>query len=433
MDTGKLSSKLYKGEIAVGFDLTDTYSQVSYGYTDSEGVETLSTIVGASNYLVPTALFKRREVNQWYAGKEAVKNADQDGFFVDRLLERALEGNDIEVGDDKFRPSALIALFMKRTLSLMAMVAPLGRISSFMVTVDTLNEQMVSVLNEAVLSIGLKTDNIFFQSHMESFYYYTIYQPKELWKENVLLLDFSNEYLKSFRMECNKHTTPVVAFIDPDTHTELPLTGLPNVTPGSEEALGADRKLAETVSEITDGRMVSAFYFIGENFRQEIFPESVRMVCRKGRVFEGNNLYSKGAAFAAKNKICKTIFSESHVFLGNDKLKSNIGINVQKRGENAYLALLDAGVNWFEAKKECEIILNSGNKISFVITPLTGKNPELVDVTLSDLPKRPPRCTRLRVEVSMISEVKMQVAVKDLGFGELFPASNIEWKEVVTV
>ena len=57
-------------DIAVGFDLTDSYSQVSYASMDSDEVETLSTVPGSNNYRVPTALFKRKEVNQWYAGKD---------------------------------------------------------------------------------------------------------------------------------------------------------------------------------------------------------------------------------------------------------------------------------------------------------------------------------------------------------------------------
>lgn len=433
MDLSFSAPKPNIGEIAVGFDLTDTFSQVSYGVIDSEEVDTLSTIAGSANYLIPTALFKRREVNQWYAGKDAVKNAEEDGFFVDRLLSKAMAGEEVTVGDEKFRPSALIALFMKRTLSLISMVAPVNRITSFMVTVDTLDENMIRVLSEAVLSLGLKTENIFFQSHMESFYYYTIYQAKDLWLHNVLLLDFAGDVVKSYRMECNVNTTPIVAFIDPSSFTGLRTADFSDLAPDSSEAGLYDAELMHILTDICDSRMFSSIYFIGDKFKQDIFKESVRFMCKKGRVFEGNNLYSKGAVYAAKNKIVKSVLSESYVFLGNDKLKSNVGINVLKRGEPSYLALLDAGINWFEAKKEVDIILNHGNKLSLVITPLTGKNPEVVDIILNDLPKRPAKCSRLHVSVAMASESRLSVSVRDLGFGELFPASNIEWKETISV
>lgn len=432
MDFTEGLKKLNTGNVCIGFDLTDSFSQLSYGLVEEEKVETLSYVAGSGNYLIPTCLFKRREVNQWYSGKEAMDMREkEDGIFIDKLLERARESEEIVVGEETFRTSALLALFMKRTLYMLNMIAPVSKICSFMVSVDLLDNKMVSILTEATKSLGLKTDNIFFQSHMESFYYYTIYQPVELWKRDVLLLDFTGEYLKSLRMECNNNTTPVVAFIDPNTFTSFGIDELDRVIPDSVEAIEYDKKLIEIIEEVTEGRFFSSVYFIGEGFKQYIFKESVKLMCQKGRVFEGNNLYSKGAAFAARNKMSKSILSESHVFLGNDKLKSNIGLNVVKRGENAYLPLLDAGVNWFEAKTSCDVILDKGNKISFVITPLTGKNPEAVDITLGDLPKRPPKTSRLHVEVEMLTESRMQVVVKDLGFGELFPSSNIEWKEEI--
>lgn len=435
MDIKGTVGKLNSGEIVVGFDLTDTYSQISVGLVDGDKVETLAAVAGSNNYRIPTALFKRKEVNQWFAGREAIRNRDneQDGFFVDRLLESAAEGEEIKVGEELFNPSALIALFMKRTLALVSMVAPLNRIVSFTVTVDNLDNRLIGVLSEAVASLGLKTQNIYFQSHMESFYYYNIYQDVNLWEKNVLLIDFSGEHVKSYRMECNKNTSPIVAFIDPNSYPHFLTANLEDMLPDTEEARAVDARLLKIVEESTDGRSFSAIYFIGENFKQNIFKDSVRFMCRKGRVFEGNNLYSKGAAYSAKNRVAKTILSESHVFLGNDKLKSNVGINVIRHGENSYMALLDAGVNWFEAKAECEVILDKGNKLSFVITPLTGKNPEVVEITLFDLPKRPPKTSRLKLSLSMVSENTMQVLVKDLGFGELFPASEIEWKEVIKV
>jgi hypothetical protein len=71
--------------------------------------------------------------------------------------------------------------------------------------------------------------------------------------------------------------------------------------------------------------------------------------------------------------------------------------------------------------------------VELVVTPMTGKNPEIARITLSDLPKRPPKTTKLLLNVRMLSENKMEVKIKDLGFGELFPATNLEWTEVINI
>ncbi|MBR5897218.1 MAG: hypothetical protein IKZ39_06330, partial [Lachnospiraceae bacterium] len=47
-------------EFAVGFDLTDAYSQVSFCRMDDDKADTMSVVPGGASYLIPTALFKRR-------------------------------------------------------------------------------------------------------------------------------------------------------------------------------------------------------------------------------------------------------------------------------------------------------------------------------------------------------------------------------------
>lgn len=412
-------------EYVVGLDITDSYTQVSVGNTMNEEVTTVTVSPDGDSYLIPTALFKRKEVNQWFAGKDAVKYRDTDGYFVDRLIEKARNAEEIIVGAERLRPSSLLALFMKRALALAYTQAPADNIGCIMITVDSLDKNLIQMLSEAVLSLGIKTKDIYFQSHMESFYNYVLFQPAELWNRDVFLYDATGERMKAFRLERNRNTTPVVAFID--TYEEEKL---------SKDIYGtadASSLFSGFVSNTTEGHMYSSAYLVGDEFAGDWGRDGINLLCRKGRVFQGNNLFSKGAAYSARNRIAPTEISRAHAFLGNDKLRSNVGINALDRGENAYIPLLDGGINWFDAKRECELILPQGNKLTFLVTPLTGKNPEMVDITLGDIPKRPPKTTRLRVSVKMQSETKMLVNIKDLGFGEIFPAASIEWNEVISV
>ena len=40
-------------------------------------------------------------------------------------------------------------------------------------------------------------------------------------------------------------------------------------------------------------------------------------------------------------------------------MKSNIGMKVRRQGEESYQALLDAGINWYEAQNTMEFYLRS--------------------------------------------------------------------------
>jgi hypothetical protein len=52
---------------------------------------------------------------------------------------------------------------------------------------------------------------------------------------------------------------------------------------------------------------------------------------------------------------------------------------------------------------------------------------------LTDLPKRESRMTRLRISAKATSDKQILIEIKDLGFGELAPASNKTWSHTVTI
>ena len=91
----KDDGKLHKGSVLVGYDLGEQYSQISYCVYGQEEVDTVATVVGTKQYNIPTMLCKRKGVNQWFYGKDAVKNAGEEEMFpVEGLLALARKGED---------------------------------------------------------------------------------------------------------------------------------------------------------------------------------------------------------------------------------------------------------------------------------------------------------------------------------------------------
>ena len=189
----------------------------------------------------------------------------------------------------------------------------------------------------------------------------------------------------------------------------------------------------DIATEALKGRNVSAIFLLGDGFKEGWAKESLKFLCRNRRVFQGNNLYSKGACYGMRERLNPGKLWKEYVYLGADKLKSNIGMKVLRRGEDSYYAVLDAGTNWYEASMEFDIILESGNELDFVITPLTGGHVTTRTLTLEGLPVRPERTTRLNVHVEMTSVDKAAVTIEDMGFGELFPSSGKAWTQMITV
>lgn len=330
MLNGKLDflEKMNNDKVVVGYDLGNRYSQISYCIGQGTVPETLSQVAGSEQYNIPTVLCKRKGVNQWFYGKEALKYAEEnEGTLVDNILELAKDGEKVLIEEQEFDPLALLTLFIRRSLSLLAPVCSLDKITGIMFTCDDLEQSMVAILSKVTMGLGFKTKNICFQSHVESVYYYNLYQPPELWNHQVLLYEYRNDGIKSYRMECNKRTTPIVAFIDMENHLFRSPLAIPQEDYLRVDAFrDMDSKFLDIVTRDCEDRIVSSVYLLGEGFCGDWLQESLKFLCRNRRVFQGNNLFSKGACYSMLEKQQASELGRSYVFLGNEKLKANIGI-----------------------------------------------------------------------------------------------------------
>lgn len=433
------TKKSDSGKFAVGYELSSNASQISYCAFDSDEVETVSSVAGTQQYNIPTVLCKRYGVNQWFYGKEALKQAkDGEGVLVEDLVELARRGEEVLVDGENYDPAALLTLFVKRSLSLLTMKIPTGNIGILLFTVEELSGEMVDVLTKVTAGLSLKSTQVYFESHAESFYYYMLHQPKELWQNQVMIYDYSKS-LKTICFECNERTTPKVVFINSNAYPDMERVSF---TKGEEpfqveerkrEEEELDERFLQIVRAEMDGGFYSTVYLLGDGFKEGWAKESVKYLCRGRRVFQGNNLYSKGACYGALERNTVSEEGKAHVYLGADKLKANIGMKVLRRGEESYFAILDAGQNWYESTADFDIILKEGNELHFVITPLTGEGISDKKVELEGLPERPGATTRLSVHIEMESVNQVMATIEDKGFGEIFPTSGKAWQKSIVV
>lgn len=408
-------------KLIVGFDLGEDYSQISYCIMNGE-VETLSQVAGTENYNIPTVLCKREGANQWLYGREALRFAQEEqGILVQNLLKMAMDGEQVQIDGTVYEPVALLTLFVKRCLGMLSQVAAADKIDALMITCENLNHRMLEVIGQVVAGLKLKLHKVCFQSHAESFYNYMIHQPQELWEFPVLLLDYRDDRISVYRMERNKRTTPIVVYID---CTKYPFP----VYDSMAETEVLDKELLELATRVCGNDRISSVYLIGEKYSEEWLKESLRFLCRGRRVFLGSNLYSKGACYGMQERLCTGETGKTHVYLGKDKLKSNIGMRILRQGEESYYALLDAGVNWFEAEHTMECYLQDGNEIEIMITPLIGRERKYAKIVLEEFGGS---LSRLRIHLFLQEESRLVVEITDLGLGVIREGTERIWREEI--
>lgn len=411
------------------------YAQISVSSAAEGTVETLSQVAGEECYNIPAVLCKRYGVGQWLYGREALRLAGEDqGVLVENLLALALDGEPVIVDGESFDPVGLLALFFKRSLGNI-------KVSCMMITCPLMNQRVVEVLGQVAAGASLKADRFLFQSYGESFYGYILRQPEEMWLHQSVLFECRNDMIQVYRLECNRRTRPIVVFIEEEQYA------FPECMPSEEGREELDRHFAQIAERVCGKKPVGSVFLIGDRFSEGWMNDSLRYLCRGRRVFQGNNLFSKGACCGMQERLEASQAGKSHVFLGKDKLKANIGMDIFRQGEEAYCALLDAGTNWYEARQETEIYLRGGNEILLAITPLVwkgysegesaavqekraGKSTRTARIVLDGLPDT---AARIRLRLCMESENILAVETEDLGFGQFrFPSGRV-WKESIDI
>ena len=84
-------------------------------------------------------------------------------------------------------------------------------------------------------------------------------------------------------------------------------------------------------------------------------------------------------------------------------------------------------------KYDFMIILEHEEVLSFIVTPLNGRNVKTAQMYLTGIPLRPGKSTRIHLELKMLSERKLLVSAIDMGFGEFYEASGLMWNTEIVL
>lgn len=407
--------------IIVGFELGEKTSQICYfDRTEGEPVS-LSVKAGSSQYAFPTCLSKKIGENTYHYGIEAEYfAAHHDEHLVERLFEYALSREAVQIADQVIDPSELLAEFIRQALGMLGANNPLKNISAIMVTVPRLNKALVDNLHLAFERLNFSKGRYFLQNFDESFYYYSLAQKPEFWNRKVGLFTIEKEEASFKYLEIDRQARPAAAF----------------VKAGKRAALDSvwenrDMDFYRLIQESFGNEIYTGVFLVGNGFDKEWAVRSIPMLCRNHRhVFYGNNLYCKGACYAAKEKVEGKTIKEIE-YKGEDLVKIGIGMEMLAFGIQTYYPLVEPGVHWYEAMKEFEILLEDARELVFLAGEPKSNDLKRLCMQLPGLPERPKKATRLKIRIEYESAGNCSIQVEDLGLGELFPSSNLVWKETL--
>ena len=194
----------------------------------------------------------------------------------------------------------------------------------------------------------------------------------------------------------------------------------------------ADRILADYMDMLLKKHVVSGIYLSGEGFYKEGWQKTLQIICRNRRVFKGNNLIVKGAAYGAKETFLPSTL-DSYLIACKGRTRVKITMALEYKGKDSNITLSNIGDYWYNARSKVECIMEKPTQAVFEIQDLIAHTRENFTLDLREFPQREPNTTRIEVDFKYIDEDKFEIQIRDLGFGEFFESSGMVVKREITI
>lgn len=414
--------------LLIGFDLGNEYSQMSYYDETLFEPRSISWKEGEEAYLIPTALTAKKDLQQWYYGEEAISIAteEQVPLLYDFIM-NIETGTPILYYDKEWDAVEILKRYIRKCLHLVTTQFPTDGIRKLAITVENKTKQMVSCLMKALEELGLKEDRVLIFSHQESYVYYALRQKKELWLNDVGLFDFSRRGCHFYRIFMNRRTSPVTVGIEKKDFSEL--LSFETLLEGRE-----DSDLAYIFDGITKNalhkKIVSTIYVTGQGFDGEWHKSVLEGLCVGRRVFLGQNLYTIGACYGAKELTDDRKLGD-YLLLNDEMVLVDISIKVFSDTKFVPYYFVKAGAMWYEVDKEIEVIPDDETELEIEVFDVMTQQRTTFFLHVDELECRPPRTTILGVSLKFLEPKTCVVQVKDKGFGNMFPSSNRIWEKEI--
>ncbi len=297
------------------------------------------------------------------------------------------------------------------------------------ITVPSLSQSLGDHLIAALESLGAERRNLFLQDWRTSFYYYVISMRRELWSGDVAFLRVKNQQMVGSILHIDRTVKPGIVSIDEIASADV-----------SERARGdmndedwdreRDRRLYELLGKLFERRNVTTSYLYGTYFDRSWAQRSFQYLTFRRHAFQGQNLFSKGACYCVMARLGYTKMPDL-LFMGVDQISEEIGIRIRVRGKEQYQVLIPAGLNWYEAHCQIDMIPDAVKSVTIFTKP--SEDGETVGhvLRLDHFPERENRASRLRMTIYFTSQNRCEVEVEDLGFGGFYPPTGKVWKRQV--
>lgn len=401
-------------KVYAGYDLGKEHCQISL-FSPKYGSEPISvaTLLGGDKIRIPMILAKKKKLEQWYYGEEAVKQIELgEALAVENLFEGSKRQETIELEGKEYEMVLLLQMFVRKTFGLVLSYVSLDKIQMCTFAVEKIDKETIQMWKTIVEGLNIAKACLRLISYTEGFAYYTAYGQELPWEHGTVLLEYEQERIKAKVLTVDKGTAPKLLFVEEQ----------------QSELIGQnDNVFFEYVKQLFRCHRATVVYLVGEGFNGSWYPETLKLLCQGRRVFRGQNLYGLGALQYSGLWLGEK--KQEFLYLGEEQLRVNFFLKAIYQGKETDYEFISAELHWYEAEVSIDFVPDGEKEVAVYVRSLDGKCEEIIRVFLKDFPKREEKASRLQLRLHFTERDKGVIEVEDLGFGDFYEATHKVWRE----
>lgn len=406
-----------------GIDICETDMQISLWNEERTCAETYQHSGTADNDVIPLFVLATEE-GRFLAGKEAIEySLKEKKNGITSLYGRGVK-EIVELNGKQWTTEELFAGFIGEILSGIRKRyggAPVARIGVTGERLDTREqERLLRIFN----ALGYPADKIYFISHADAFLWYEMNETTEKQDKPVMALDYDSEGMLSYILHPAGEAEGSPFYLEKTDFSEMMPSGLENIR-DMQEKINCFSSMTELA---LNRRNVSRLYVTGKSVESEEMTQVLGALSSKERrIFCGRSLYSLGACYhAVKEKFQKPVISDGQIF-------HNVYLEAYQNALSGLVPMALAGTLRKKAKSTVQVILDDTTELVFQIEDVRTGASMSCTIQPESLRVRENRTIRLEVSAYFLDDVTLVIKLRDIGFGDIYPATFRVWEQIISL
>ncbi len=357
------------------------------------------------------------------AGHEGIARSIKDNCNGVSLLYGKNVREKVEVNGMEFDIATLLAGFIGDVLSAVRKCFAGASFSRICITGERMNADDERRLSEALLKLGYDRNRFFIINHANAFMRYMVCADEMRRRQRAVDIDTDSMGCEAYFFNPADRGMGFPAYVEHMDVTQDMNVCISDIEDGEKRAEAFDAVVSHVLMQ---NRSVGWMYVTGKAADDDRIKNVLRQYASASlKIFSGQNLYSSGACYRAVNEKTKDgILSDGEVF-------HSVSVEGYKDAVIDAIPLVSAGCPLKEAKSKITMIPDNADKIVFRIKDARNGRSETINFPLEGLLNPENKTNRIEIAVRFPDIKTLVIKVRDLGFGDIFPASYRVFEQTI--